>query len=92
MSHHGNPCVQPNSVALLPTLLVFLAAGCQSPPPAGHSSGRLGTADHDPPEERSGQMYLTDLTEASDRVAESLMRDLNELTKTSSSRTATPMK
>jgi len=65
--------------ALLPTLLVFLAAGCQSPPPAGHSSGRLGTGVTTPAEERSGQMYLTDLTEASDRVAESLMRDLNEL-------------
>lgn len=52
---------------------------CEAPPPTGDSSGRLGSGVTTPAEMRSGQMYLADLNEASDRVAEALMKDLNDL-------------
>jgi PBP1b-binding outer membrane lipoprotein LpoB len=51
--------------------------GCASPPP-GKSRGRVSPGETTDAEIGSGQMYIADLNDASDRIAEALMKDLVE--------------
>lgn len=63
-------------LALAAAALVSLV-GCEAP--AGKSRGRVSPGETTDAEIGSGQMYIADLNDASDRIAESLMKDLGDL-------------
>lgn len=58
-------------------IVLACAAGCTANP--GHKTGRVPPGETTKAEMGSGQMYITDLQEASSKVAESLMKDLEQL-------------
>jgi len=68
------------SLACLAACAVALGAGCTSY--QGQKTGRVDPAETTEAEMKSGKMYIADLYDASGRVAEALMKDLERLAQT----------
>lgn len=76
MGHHGWLVTKALPLAACVGVCVAFT-GCSPPRAPGH--GRVDSGAVTRAEEDSGQIYLADMREASDRMVDSLMRDLAEL-------------